>query len=230
MTSSLTATLTATLMLFGDAIGKTLRRTDGARFDTATLRWLPDTLPAGATSLAGLLAPPLTPVQALHWLRHQCATPIRPPVGVIGPREATPEQLALAREVGRALAELGLTVLCGGRQGVMEATCLGVAEAGGISVGLLPDEDWTAANPHVTIPLATGIGVARNALIARASLCLTAVGGGLGTLSEIALALQFRKPVFTFPGSPDVPGGVTVRDVDELRERVCAAVLGLGNS
>ena len=95
--------------------------------------------------------------------------------------------------LGRGLAGLGVVVLCGGLVGVMTAVSRGAAEAGGTVVGVLPNGDWRTANPWVTIPIATGIGVARNAVIARAALALVAVGGGYGTLSEIAFGLQDRK-------------------------------------
>src|SRR4029077_12583850 len=109
--------------------------------------------------------------------------------------EATPAQLSTALRVGELLADCGLTVLCGGRHGVMQAVCEGVARVGGVSIGLWPDTDAAHANPFVSVALATGIGEARNALIARASLCLVAIGDSYGTLSEVALGLQFDKPV-----------------------------------
>jgi uncharacterized protein (TIGR00725 family) len=120
---------------------------------------------------------------------------------------------------------LGLVVLCGGRSGVMEAACRGVARAGGLSIGLLPGEEWDSANPYVTVPIATGIGVARNALIARAALCLIAVGGGNGTLSEIAFGLQFGRPVFALAGAPTVSGTVELDGWDALLPRVARVVL-----
>lgn len=189
----------------------------GRRFEPASLTWANAVLPSGAT--------PLHVVEAVRWVQKQSGTPIRPPVAVIGPREPEPEQLGVARQVGNALAHLGLTVLCGGRQGVMEAVCHGVAEGGGISVGLLPEGDWQSANPYVTVPIATGIGIARNALIARAALCVIAVGGGLGTLSEVALSLQFGKTVYTLCGAPEVPGSRHYADWLTLEPDFCRTVL-----
>ena len=77
-----------------------------------------------------------------------------------------------AEAIGRGLAQMGLAVVCGGRQGVMEAVCKGAADAGGVAIGMLPEADPASANPYVGIVIATGIGEARNALIARSSLCL----------------------------------------------------------
>ena len=149
----------------------------------------------------------------------------RVPIGVIGPREATEEQLAAAEAIGAGLAAMGLMVICGGRQGVMEATCRGVARAGGLSIGLLPEEDASAANPYVTVALATGIGEARNALVARAAHCLVAIGDSYGTLSEVALGLQFGKTVIGLAGAARVPGVKQVDGVEAALDAVAEAVL-----
>jgi uncharacterized protein (TIGR00725 family) len=119
---------------------------------------------------------PVDPVEAVAWLQRDSGRPCRVPVGVIGGRSAGARQMETAEAVGAGLAALGLTVLCGGREGVMEAVCRGAARAGGLTVGLLPDDDWRAANRHVRVPIATGISVARNAVIARAALALIAIG------------------------------------------------------
>ena len=192
----------------------------GRCFDPLTFGWVQKgPLPSGLKEM-GL-------EEALTWLQKKSGTPIRPPVAVIGPREATDEQRAVARTVGQDLASLGFSVLCGGRQGVMEAVCRGVAEKGGVSVGLIPDAEWSAANPYVTVPIATGIGIARNALISRAALVVIAVGGGLGTLSEIALSLQFGKTVFTLCGAPVVEGAQAFPDWSALKPVLCRTALGL---
>jgi hypothetical protein len=149
------------------------------------------------------------------------------PVAVIGPRAATPEQLRLAESLGRRIGEVGLTLLCGGKGGVMEAACRGCREAGGEPIGLLPDEEWDAANAHVAVPLATGLGAARNAVIARAAVALVAVGGGHGTISEMAFGLQFGRPVLTLGEAPAVPGAAACGDVEAAVERVARHLLGL---
>jgi uncharacterized protein (TIGR00725 family) len=101
----------------------------------------------------------------------------------------------VAEEVGRLLARRGAVVVCGGLGGVMEAACRGASRAGGTTVGVLPGLDRGAANPFVSVAVATGLGEARNALVVRAADALIAVGGAYGTLSEIALALKAGKPV-----------------------------------
>ena len=118
-----------------------------------------------------------------------------PYIAVIGASEATPEQLAAAEEVGAGLAAAGAVLISGGRGGVMEAACRGARSKHGLTVGLLPGDDRAEANGWVEVAIATGLGELRNGLIVRASDALVAIGGGMGTLSEIALALRVGKPV-----------------------------------
>jgi uncharacterized protein (TIGR00725 family) len=118
-----------------------------------------------------------------------------PYVAVVGPGDADARALGDAHAAGNELALLGAVVVCGGLGGAMEAACRGAHEAGGVTVGLLPGTDRSAANPHVTVALATGMGELRNGLVVRAADALVAVGGGFGTLSEIALALKLGRPV-----------------------------------
>ncbi|MEN2991576.1 DNA-binding protein [Tistrella sp. BH-R2-4] len=151
----------------------------------------------------------------------------RLPVAVIGPREPVGDQEAIARALGAAIAGLGLVLLTGAKGGVMAAASRGAAEAGGLVLGLVPDEDWRMANPYVTVPLATGIGPVRNALIARASPVLVAVGGGYGTLSEIAYGLHFDKLVLTLADAPVVDGAVICADVTDARARIARRMLAL---
>jgi uncharacterized protein (TIGR00725 family) len=114
---------------------------------------------------------------------------------VVGAGRASDDEARTAEAVGRALAESGAVLVCGGLGGVMEAACRGAKSAGGTTVGILPGDDRAQANEHVDVALATGLGEARNALIVRAVDALIAVGGEYGTLSEIALALKAAKPV-----------------------------------
>ena len=120
---------------------------------------------------------------------------MRPLIAVIGGSSPTQEEASLAEDVGRALGETGAVLVCGGRGGVMEAACRGAKDAGGMTVGILPGSDPSDANAYVDIPVATGIGEARNAIIARTADVAIAVGGSYGTLSEIGFALSFGTPV-----------------------------------
>ncbi len=145
---------------------------------------------------------------------------MRPQIAVVGPGEAGPELLATAEQVGARLAEAGAVLVCGGLGGVMEAACRGAREAGGLTVGLLPGTDRLAANPFVEVAIPTGLGEARNALVARAGEALIAVGGGYGTLAEIALALKARTPVVGIATWDLAPPG---RAVDEVERAESAA-------
>ncbi|MGO9344555.1 MAG: TIGR00725 family protein [Acidimicrobiales bacterium] len=116
-------------------------------------------------------------------------------VAVIGSGDASDEQVALGEQVGSAVARAGAILVCGGLRGVMEAACRGAKANGGTTVGILPGSDRRAANPHVDIAVATGLGEARNAVVVASADAVVAVGGEFGTLSEIALALRAGKPV-----------------------------------
>ena len=116
-------------------------------------------------------------------------------VGVAGASQPEPPLLDKAELLGRRLAEAGAIVVCGGGPGVMEAVCRGAQSAGGTTVGLLPGLDRAEGNPYLTISVPTGLGQGRNLLLVRASDAVVAVGGGFGTLSEIALALRTGTPV-----------------------------------
>jgi uncharacterized protein (TIGR00725 family) len=178
-------------------------------------------IPTAAPALCDITDPLFAAVA-----RRQRDAPLRVPVGVIGPRQATSAQVEAARSVGRGLAEMGLAVICGGRGGVMEGACRGAKEGGGTSIAVLPDTDPAEANPHATLVLATGIGEARNAVIARAALCLVAIGDNFGTLSEVALGRNFGKTVVGLEGAARVDGVVHVATPAEALREVARCALG----
>ena len=149
----------------------------------------------------------------------------RRPVGMIGPGDAGERELEAARFIAHALATAGMSIVCGGRGGVMAAASQGASEAGGVVIGMLPEEDERNANPYLTIALPTGIGEMRNALIARSAVCLVAVGYNMGTLSEMALGLKWERPVFVLHGQVQLPGAVEVADRFEMLEKVVSHLL-----
>ena len=116
-------------------------------------------------------------------------------ISVIGPAQTSPEMLTTAEEVGLEIAKHSAVLLCGGLGGVMEAAARGARSAGGLTVGILPGIDAGEANAFIDVPLATGLGEARNILVVRAAQAVIAVGGSYGTLSEIAFALKMGVPV-----------------------------------
>jgi uncharacterized protein (TIGR00725 family) len=128
-----------------------------------------------------------------------------PYVAVAGAGDASPAELAAAEELGALLAAGGAVVVSGGLGGVMEASCRGARSKRGVTLGLLPGTDREEANGWVEIAVPTGLGELRNGLVVRAADALVAVGGGPGTLSEIALALKAGKPVIGL-GTWDVQG------------------------
>ncbi|AQV01398.1 TIGR00725 family protein [Desulfococcus multivorans] len=117
-------------------------------------------------------------------------------VGVMGGADVDPTVLKNAHELGMRIAREGWVLLNGGRNaGVMNASAQGAREAGGIVVGILPDNHCRQMSPYVTIPIVTGMGSARNAVNALSSHVVVACPGGPGTISEIALALKAGRCV-----------------------------------
>jgi len=138
----------------------------------------------------------------------------RPLIGVIGAAECDEALTRLARAMGRGIAELGAVLICGGMGGVMKAVCQGVTEAGGLTVGILPGSDRNQANEFVDLPIATGMGEARNLVIIRTADVLVAIGGSYGTLSEIGFALKMGKRVIGIR-TWDIEGIEKVTTVEE---------------
>jgi uncharacterized protein (TIGR00725 family) len=134
-------------------------------------------------------------------------------IAVIGPGEASPDEAAQAEDAGAAVAEAGAGLVCGGLGGVMEAACRGARSRGGLTVGLLPGTERDDANGWVTVAVPTGLGEGRNALVVRSADAVVAVGGGWGTLSEIALALRAGVPVVGVGTWEPHLGGVAVEGV-----------------
>ncbi len=128
-------------------------------------------------------------------------------IGVIGDSDPSPETTSLAEEAGAEIARAGAVLVCGGLGGVMQAAARGAKEAGGLTVGVLPSYDAQSANPFIDIPIATGMGHARNVIIAATAHALIAMAGSYGTLSEIALGLKLGKPVISL-GRENSPEGV----------------------
>ncbi len=149
----------------------------------------------------------------------------RMPVGVIGPRECGPGILAQAEAVGAGIGGLGLTMICGGRTGVMAAAAKGCRSAGGLTVGLLPGHDWREANEDIILPIATGLSEARNMIIAKSCAVLVAIGGSYGTLSEIAYGLHFSKPVIVLGDAHDIAGTERAADAEDALERLAVHLL-----
>lgn len=116
-------------------------------------------------------------------------------IGVIGAANASEEEKRTSEEVGSLIAERDCFLLCGGMGGVMEAACRGAKSAGGTTIGILPGPESSSANRFIDIPIVTGMGEARNVIVAKSSHSIIAIGGSFGTLSEISFALKSGIPV-----------------------------------
>ncbi|SDM81658.1 hypothetical protein SAMN04487949_2685 [Halogranum gelatinilyticum] len=146
-------------------------------------------------------------------------------ISVIGGSTISPDVEETAVDVGRLVAQRGHTLVCGGLGGVMLAACRGAKDAGGQTVGILPGDDHGRANEYVDVAVATGLGHARNALVAMNGDAVVAIDGGNGTLSEIGFSFVFDRPIAGL-GTHDVDGIVAcetpedaVRSVEERVDR-----------
>jgi uncharacterized protein (TIGR00725 family) len=145
-------------------------------------------------------------------------------IGVIGAGECDEKTRELAYQVGSNIAKAGWGLVCGGLGGVMEGACHGAWDAGGLTVGILPGESPDSANPYVKVPVATGMGIARNAIIVRSSRVAIAVSGRYGTLSEIAFCLQLGVPVISLQSHKVSPEIIQVQTPEEAVQKAAAFI------
>lgn len=138
--------------------------------------------------------------------RIEIGTPV---IGVIGSGTSRQHLTELAEEVGREIARKGAVLVCGGLGGVMTDAARGAKEIGGVTIGILPGAKTSEANEFIDFPIATDMGQARNSIIVHTADVLIAIGGGYGTLSEIALALKIGKAVVGLQTEFQVSGVVT---------------------
>jgi hypothetical protein len=153
---------------------------------------------------------------------------------VIGASDAAPgsESAVLAEEVGGRLAQAGVTVVCGGGAGVMEAAARGAMEAGGRVIGIVPGSSVEEANPYCTEVVASGIGHARNLAVVSSGEVVIAVGGEWGTLSEIGFARAIGRTVIALrswelTGRERMAGAPGVIPAESAEEAGAAALAAL---
>lgn len=144
-------------------------------------------------------------------------------ISVIGGSSPAPKHERQARAVGRAIAERGHELVCGGRTGVMAAACRGAAAADGRTIGILPGTRAAQANRWVDVPIVTGMGNARNVLVVLNGRAAIAIDGSTGTLSEIAHALDLGRPVAGID-THDVEGVTPVQSAEAAVDHVESAV------
>jgi len=135
-------------------------------------------------------------------------------IAVVGGHDCSPEIAKIAEEVGQGIARMGARLVCGGLTGVMEAACKGAKSCGGKTIGILPGHDKKEANPYVDVPIATGLGYMRNSLVVKNAEIIIAINGKEGTLSEIAFALQMKKPILGI-NTWEIPGVIKVNSAQE---------------
>jgi uncharacterized protein (TIGR00725 family) len=153
-------------------------------------------------------------------------------VAVIGASGCGSEAARLAEEVGRRLAEAGVTLVCGGGQGVMEAAARGAVEAGGEAIGIVPGLSVGEANPYCTHVVASGIGHGRNLAVVGSGEAVIAVGGEWGTLSEIGFARAIGRTVvalrsWELNGREQMEGAPGVLSAETPAEAVAQALESL---
>ncbi|MDT8433611.1 MAG: TIGR00725 family protein [Anaerosomatales bacterium] len=158
---------------------------------------------------------------------------MRTVIGVMGGGVADEATRALAHEVGALIAAEGWVLLNGGRDcGVMAASAAGAASAGGLVVGILPDDNFDGVAAGVDIAIPTGMGDARNVINILASHVVIALPGGAGTLSEVAHALKAGRPVVVVGWDPGealrAAGGSRLTRVDSAADAIAAAKRFLG--
>ena len=140
-------------------------------------------------------------------------------VAVIGTAEASAGEREVARTVGILLAKKHVTLLSGGGDGVMDASCQGSREAGGLTIGIVPG---TQGNPYLDVIIKTRLNQARNAILVESADAIIAIGGGFGTLSEIAYAMKSGIPVFGLK-TWDIPGIIICNNVEEAVSRATSS-------
>jgi uncharacterized protein (TIGR00725 family) len=138
-------------------------------------------------------------------------------VGVIGGSSSDNRSLLAAYKVGQLIAQSGAILICGGLGGVMEAAASGAKSVEGTTIGIIPGNNPAEANPHIDVPIATGLGYSRNSLVAMNADALIAIAGEYGTLSEIAFGNIYGKKVVGL-GTWEVKGVVRAASPEEAVE------------
>ena len=141
-------------------------------------------------------------------------------VAVVGGSRCSAEVERISQKIGFLLGKMGAIVVCGGLGGVMEAVAKGVKRAKGICIGFLPGINKEDANHYLTIALPTGLGFARNTLVVGCADVVIAMPGKFGTLSEIAFAMNMKKPVIGIGRPRDIEGVIQADTPKEAVERI----------
>ncbi len=139
-------------------------------------------------------------------------------IAVIGGSSAGDKALTYAEQLGKEIASRGAVLVCGGLGGVMEAACKGAKSMGGTTVGILPTDTHNHANQFVDIAIPTGLGYARNFLVAKSGHAVIAIDGSAGTLSEMAIAWFSDRPIIALEPSGGWAAELAGKKIDSRRE------------
>ena len=116
---------------------------------------------------------------------------------------------SLVKDVGREIVRRGHNVLTGATKGLPHIGALAAQLAGGLSIGFSPAANRVAHVKAYRLPLTgfdtilyTGFGyTGRNLLLIRSADAVIMVGGRIGTLNELTIAIEERKPIGVLVGS-----------------------------
>ncbi len=133
--------------------------------------------------------------------------------------KCTEQARILAYEVGKEVARAGAVLVCGGLGGVMESACKGSKDNNGFTIGIIPQDEFSFANGFCDVVICTGIGFARDFMIASSADGIIAIGGGVGTLIEMAAGYMIKKSIVVIAGSGGVADTYAGKYLDE-RNRV----------
>jgi len=150
-------------------------------------------------------------------------------IGIIGhDKHAKKIHLEIAEEVGKEIALRGGIVLCGGNNGgVPNAVAKGVKQNNGLTVGISPDSDLTNFSKYIDIPILTGMGFARNQIIAFSADALISIGGGVGTFCEMAYGYAYSKPIVVIKGLKGLPEPFVGKYMDDKKK---VKILGVNSA
>ena len=146
-------------------------------------------------------------------------------ISVIGGADSNQKTLEIAERTGEEIARRGVVLLCGGLGGIMEAACKGAKKHDGLTIGILPTDTKEHANQFVDIAIPTGLGYARNFLVAKGGDGVIAINGSAGTLSEMAIAWFSDKPVVALAPTGGWAGELAGKKIDSRRSDVVHSAL-----
>ena len=107
----------------------------------------------------------------------------------------TPKHEKIAYAVGSEIAQSNSVLINGGLGGVMKSSSQGAHDAGGLTIGIIPQDDASKANEFCDVVIPTGMGLTRDYLNALSADGVIIVGGGSGTLSEACASYMYKKPM-----------------------------------